>query len=400
MRNRQPFIKFLLSIVGAAYCLSAGATVKPDKIAKQKWFEASTSNFIVLTDKSEKAAIELAQNLERFRVMLELFTGSEIDRNLRPVKLIATKRVKTYRFLYGKGDGVRRTTGFFRDTLGGNYSALRLFSRSRDYNLSTVLHEYTHYLTANLAASNMPFWYNEGLAEFLGETQFKTDKVIHYGRPVIHHLENMAQTPWMPLDELLNTNHISHKKSRKRYKIYSQGWLLVHYLASNPEIGTKRDTFLKLLVKGVSPEEAVQSAFNFGIKELNAKLKNYKRGPFYYSQITLKSPIDIGQIKVRRLAPQEVAYEIGEFVLQGRGHFGDARPFFETALSITPDYADALAGLANTYLGSDQAKMMTYVEKAKAIDKANPWVATISGHLHSWQMRTGESERGKKRILE
>ena len=145
-------------------------------------------------------------------------------------------------------------------------------------------------------------------------------------------------------------------------------------------------------------ESAVEAAFEMTIDELNLKLKRYLRGPIYYTRITLKSPLKTEDITVRRLPPHEALYEVGEFLLQAGRSFKRSRPFFEKALELNPDYPDALAGLANTYLGQDTDRMEEYLSKARELQSNNPWVATIDGHMHLSLMRKAKDNAVKDKL--
>lgn len=389
-------VRIWLTLLTAIFCCTVKAEIDVEKLVKQKWYIATTSNFTVLTDRGERVATEMATNLERFRAMLEMTTGMKISGEIRPVKVFATKRQRTYEFLVGDKKRARKTVGFFKDTTKGNYSALRLMSRSKSIDLSILMHEYTHYVSSNTLSVTMPYWYNEGQAEFLGATKFKDDQVLIYGVPVAHHLHTIMDLGWMPLEELLNTSYINYKKSRKRHRFYAQGWLLVHYLNSTPELSQQRTVFLTALNNGDSLQDATQSAFGISVKELNKQLRLYSRGNLYYTQIKLTNPLNVDEITMRQLEPHEIAYEFGEFALQARGSLEDSLALLEKAIALKPDYAAALAGLAKTFLRKDLDKMLELIEKAKAIDTDSPWVATISGHLNGWRYRR-EKDQTKKR---
>ena len=364
--------------------IPAYAEIKPEKVMKQRWYEIVTPNFKVLADTGEKAATNLAVDLERFHAMIALFYGRELP-ELRPVTLIATQRNNTYDFLYGDREAARKTGGFFMDSINGNFAVVRASRRTQDSNLNILLHEYTHYFSANITTSNAPLWYREGIAEFLGETEFKDDQVINYGKPNYRHLAYLNNKSWMPLRELMGIRKLNIKEAKKDKirKFYSQSWLFVHFLHFDPKVMNKREGFMKSLAEGDSPADAVQKVFGVDLETLDGRLKLYmKRKARQYARLTLENPLATKEISVRKLAPQEIAFNLGYFTLQARGSQEQARPFFIAALTGQDNKASALAGLANTYLGSDLAEMDRLISKAKVADEGNPWVATVSGHLN------------------
>lgn len=375
------------------------AKLSPNKAAKQKWFMAKSPNFTIIADSSEKKAVKLAQNLERFRAMYELLANANLNRLIRPVKVYATKREATYNFFRGDSKSLKNTSGFFTDSISGNYSAVKLSRGGKKYQLSILFHEYTHYLGSNLSSANSPYWYSEGFAEYLGETEFKDDNTILFGKPNIHHLNNIDQMHWMPLETLLNTSHIDSKNRKERYKIYSQGWLLVHYFESSPTRIKHKQQFLKLLSEGVKPYDAIEQSTNLSFSDFEKELKKHSRQRrHYFSHINLSSPLDVNDIQIKKLSPDEALYQLGEFALQARGDFTLSKPFFEKAIDINPQNADAFAGLANTYLGRDDAKVSELIDKAKSIEPENPWVATISGHLNGNKMKKAKNTEEKEKF--
>lgn len=325
-------------------------------------------------------------------------TNVDLETTIRPVTLVATKRDNTYAFLKGGSEKVRNTAGFFMDTTNGNYSAIKLSKGNDKFNLSILFHEYTHYAKANLVSNNSPYWYSEGFAEFMGQIEFENDRIVNFGKPAFRHLQNIAAMKWMPLETLLNATHIDSKKRDQRYKIYSQGWLLVHYFSQDSEKSKQKKAFFSLITQGVDARAAIEQSTGMNFENFEKALRLHaKKRKHSYSQITLTSPFKDDEIEVRKASKDEAVYRLGEFALQtGLGHLV-ARPYFEKALELNPNYANALTGLANTYLGIDVEKMTALIDQAKSIEPKNPWTATISGHLNGWKMNRQEDDKSKKK---
>lgn len=396
---KNVYLRFGWALVAGCLLInSAHADTSPKKIAKQKWHMAKSPNFTVLSDAGEKKALKLAQNLERFRLVFSLLTNVDLENSIRPVTLVATKRDQTYSFLKGGSKSLRNTAGFFKDTSNGNYSAIKLSKGNDKFNLSLLFHEYTHYAKANLVSTNSPYWYNEGFADFMGQIEFEDDSVVNFGKPHMRHLQNIAVMKWMPLETLLNTTHIDSKKRDQRYKIYSQGWLLVHYFSQNPERSKQKKKLFSLLIDGINPKEAIEQSTNMNFADFEKALRQHaKQRKYSYSKITMQSPFKDSDIEVRRLNKAEITYQIGEFALQTGLGYTASRPFFEKAIELKPDYADALTGMANTYLNIDMQKMTELIARSKEIDSNNPWTATISGHLNGWKLREQDDEESRKK---
>ncbi|MBX2849105.1 MAG: hypothetical protein KTR16_12340 [Acidiferrobacterales bacterium] len=170
------------------------AETKPTKVAKQTWYHVKTDRFSVITDGTRRTAIRLAENLERFHAMVDLITGGKLPDYARPVTVIVTDSKTTYSTLTSKSKFLQRTGGFFRDTINGNYAVLR---QTNPRDLSTLFHEYTHYLFSNFSTRNYPLWYSEGFADFWGQVEFKGDDIIYYGKPEPNHLRAINNMNWV-----------------------------------------------------------------------------------------------------------------------------------------------------------------------------------------------------------
>lgn len=388
-------VHFLLLVLVALLSANDVSALSPNKASKQKWYSASTANLTVISDDGAQQAVKLAQNLERFRSLYEILSNQKLDKNIRPVKLFATKRTSTFDLFRDWMNLSKNTVGYFSDTVNGNYSVLKLKSNNKNQ-LSILFHNYTQYLSANLSSENHPLWYNEGSAAYMAEIEFVDDKTVLYGKHNARYINNIRNMDWMPLEVLLSANNIGLKNRKQRYKINSQGWLLVHYLNSTEELIKQKKVFLNLLNSGVKPKQALEESLDVSFSEFEKALKKYSRQRrFKYKTISIRNTFDNNEIKVNQLTADEVVYQLGDLALQNRGGYDQARPFFEKAISLNSSNANALAGLANTYLGSDDEKMASLIKKAKKVDPKNPWVATVSGHLNNRRFRMEENIKRK-----
>ena len=395
------FIKYSLitSILLTSVCnaIAAEPQTTPKHITKQTWYMAKSPNFTILSDTGKKRTVELAKNLERFRSAFSLLTNVTLSETMRPVTVIASKRDKTYKLLRGDSDVIKNSSGFFQDSLTGNFSAIKVSKQRNTFDLKILFHEYTHYAKANLVTNNSPFWYNEGFAEYMGQIEFKNDLVMNFGKPSPWHLHNINNTEWMPLEELLNATYIKSDEKERRYKIYSQGWLLTHYLSHNNKDRKVKWKLLSLLSEGVDPVDAIEQTTNNNFDDFENELRAYARKQKHsFQEIHLENPLDVNELSVVKLSKAEANYQIGEFILQARNNMDVARSFFEKAVEIDNQHVNAITGLANTYLGSDIEKMTRLIDQAKGIEPNNPWLATVSGHLNSWKMNIAEDEATRK----
>jgi len=333
-----------------------------------------------------------------FRNTCIMIFASDGLKGARPIKVIATKRDRTYKIFANGNKGLLKSSGYYVDTLSGNYAVVKAGAfESKDHSRtssSTILfHEFTHYLASNVSSMNLPYWYSEGLADFLSATQFPDNNTINYGLPLQYHLHNIQTMPWMSMEKLLKATHISHKKRRDRYRIYSQGWLLVHYLKTEPGQGPVLTQFLNLLANGTDIDQAFAQSFNMSYQELDKVLRRYARSKYFsYAKIPLKQSLSTANFTSKKLQPEEILFELGEFMLNSMNAQEEARVFFERVLEINPEYANAIAGIANIEMFDDLAKAKKLAEQAKSLDATSSWVSTVSGHVYSRFSRAAEDE--------
>lgn len=399
------YIRFLyiggqvaITVIFLLFYSSATAAVKPAKIAKQKWFQVTTENFVVIIDANKKVAHRVTQNLEKFRSLFALFNGGELPVTGRPVKVFITKRKGTYELMTANKKGLKKTQGFFHDTLNGNYAALRLQNSS---DMSTLFHEYTHYLVSNSQTDNLPYWYNEGLAEFLGKIEFKSDTEVHYGKVDVGHLNAIAQMHWASMEDIFTARHVDIKDPKRRYQTYSQGWLAVHYFKSTPEKRRQLNQYLKLVRVGTPEREALQQAVGMNFSQLNSALRAYSRkGRLYYSKLTLIDPLTLSELDIKALSPAEISYQLGELFLQSQNAPAFAKAFFDQALTHDGEHIGALTGLANVIMNSqiddNYSKALLFIEQARQIDATDTFAATINGHINTGLMFQTEDPLKRK----
>ncbi len=402
--QKTSFIRGTLLRIGVTAVLLFGSThiveaqISPSKVAKQSWLYVKTDHFSLITDVSEKRSLRIMQNLEKFRSMVNLFNGGGIASGSRPLKLIVTKNKKMYQELSSHRERLKKTTGFFRDTIGGNYAVLR-FRRSFDF--STLFHEYTHYLMADTLIDNLPYWYSEGLAEFMGQIDFKGENQIYFGKAVAHHVSSIAYMKWVDMEDILTARQVNHKDEQRRYQTYSQGWLTVHYFNSSADRYDQLKSYLRLTGAAVSEEEALRQAMGMSFSDLDRALKDYARkGRYYYSKIVLKDPLKQSDIKIRELSSAEVSFKLGEYFLHGGGDSSRAKTYFDQALGHQSNHVGALAGLASLALLVCKEKIcneaQSLINQALELKPAHVFATTISGHLNARKMRMSNSELEQK----
>ena len=376
------------------------AAITPEKIAKQTWHRVSTPNFELITDISKSNAVELAERVEKFRQFVGIISSMDPEIKFRPVTIFATKRKKNYELFTNQSDWLKKTTGFFSDTLPATYAVINLKGQHlARHNLHTYYHEYVHYLAATSISYDLPFWFSEGYADYLASIEFVGKKKINYAKPLIHHLEYINNSRWIPISEILAERRGQHGNINRIRKTYAQGYYLTHYFYADNQRRKNLFKFLNLRNAGTELELAAQQAFGMTLDELNTAVKSYVDSPreMRYLSIELKQPLELKDFTVHKLSPEELLTEFALFTLRSELGSDKANDWLQHALKINPQHAPALAGLAQTHLDQDLEKAQTYFEQANQLAPNDPYVATVKGHLYRQLLalkaeQTGDAE--------
>ncbi len=378
----------LLASIGLIVFLNlAQASVKVKQIESQEWWTAESENFTVISDQGEEFATELALRLEKFKKTFALFYRHSLPAEMRRIKVFSTDHYQIFDTLFGRR--YNGTSGVFYDRRAGHYAIMRggkLDATTRDQSATSVLyHEYTHYLEVNLSEVDLPFWYSEGLAEYLSTLKFEEGDKIVYGLPVEYHQRRIKYETWIPMKILMRGTRGS--LGGKLYsRIYPQGWLMVHYFQSEMEKQQRLLKFFEYLDQGASAEEAVNKGLNVTFLELDRELKAYaKTRRLPYSVVSLENGWNIPKPEAKRLQTSEILAEVGRFLIsrgvvyvegeaeikgveeyRGRAEV-IAKDLFERALELNPEEPVALPGLAFLTKKGDPNAAMPSLDKALAL---------------------------------
>ncbi|HEV3027086.1 MAG TPA: DUF1570 domain-containing protein, partial [Planctomycetota bacterium] len=159
------------------------------------------------------------------------------------------------------------TLGYFHPM----YKELLLFEDADlEATLQTLYHEAFHQFMA-LMIPRAPFWYNEGIAEFMGGIKVEVNKaqakIVERARILDGRLKGIK----MSLNFALKFEDIMMQSPAQFYSgpvafKYAQAWSMVHFLyeASGGKHRSRIETYFKRLKDGGTPREAFESAFGDG----------------------------------------------------------------------------------------------------------------------------------------
>ena len=319
-------------------------------MAADQWLSVTSPHFTVLTNSNERQARHILDQFERLRwVFQTMFPGSNVDPP-EPILILAAVDKKTFQALEPAAylaRGQLKLAGLFLSTPDKHYILLNLDLDNEEHPYATIYHEYTHLQFRNDQAW-LPIWVNEGLAEFIQNTEIHS-KDVYLGMPSVDDILYLRQNSIIPLDVLFRVDHNSpyYHDEQKGSVFYAESWALVHYLEkTDRQKHTNRlQTYLQLCRSHEDPVVAGQKAFG-DLKVLLNQLSSYI-GRSQYMQFVLNSaaaPIDESTYKAQTLT-QSQADAARAGILVGVGRMSEAKTLAESVLASDPKSSEAREAL-------------------------------------------------------
>ncbi|MGA9060190.1 MAG: tetratricopeptide repeat protein [Terracidiphilus sp.] len=345
--------------------LFAALVCRPCAAATEQWLEIRSPHFTVLTDAGEKQGRHILDQFERMRwVFQTLFPKANVD-PAEPIVVVAAKNEKVFDAMEPAAyleKGQMKLGGYYMHTQEKNYILLQLGAEF-EHPFAAVYHEYTHVQFAG-AAEWMPLWLNEGLAEFMQNTEIR-DKDVLLGEPSVDNILYMRQNRLIPLDVLFKVDAKSpyYHEEQKGSVFYAESWALTHYLmvTGHEKHANMLGDYMTLVSRHEDPVTAAESAFG-DLKQLRSALESYIRGG-EYKQFLLSgaaAPIDESSYKARTLTQIEADAARAD-VLAYAERAADARALLDTVLKEDPNNVQA-------------HETMGYLEfRAGHLDEARKW---------------------------
>ncbi|MGB7203403.1 MAG: tetratricopeptide repeat protein [Pyrinomonadaceae bacterium] len=345
--------------------------------AKDEWIQVRSKNFFLIGNASEKDIRKVGTRLEQFRETFRLLLKNANLTSPIPTNVVVFKSDASYKnFKPKRSDGKIDTfiAGYFQPGEDVNYITLSTEGEdARTY--ETIFHEYIHFIVdTNFGKSEVPAWFNEGLAEYYSTFEIEENQEVKLGLPQNNHLDLLQQNKLMPLDQLFGvSNYQLHQTgNHSRNIFYAQSWALIHYMMqSGKSDGLGR--FLGFLLKNVPADKAFQDAFQTNYSNMENELRKYVgKSSFRYNILTLSKKMTFdADMQTSPLTEAASNAYLGD-LLYHTNRADDAEPFLIKSLNL-----DATSSMANTALGMvkikqrkfDEAK--TFLEKAIVVDQRN-----------------------------
>jgi tetratricopeptide (TPR) repeat protein len=335
--------------------------------------EVSSPHFTVITNSNDKQARGVLDQFERMRWLFHtLFPKGSAD-PVAPIEVIAVKDARSINLLEPEAylkKGSVTIGGLFESAPDKNFVLLRLDAED-DHPFAGIYHEYTHFQLRS-ATEWLPLWLNEGLAEFMQNTEIR-DKDVRIGQPNRDNILYLRRNGLIPLATLFKVDAKSpyYHDEEKGSVFYAESWALTHYLRiTDLKNGTHRlSDYLTLVSHQEDPVEAAEKAFG-NLQKLEMTLRAYvEMGN--YQEIRFSSvaaPIDESSYKSVALTQTQADAVRAEFLVYMQ-RTQDAQALLDAALKVDPD--NVLALETSGYLASqrgDKDAALHWYERAVKLD--------------------------------
>lgn len=338
--------------------------------AKDEWLQVRSKNFNLIGNASERDVRKVATKLEQFReTFRQLFNSANLNSNV-PTNVVVFKSAGAYKpFKPVRADGKVDTNiaGYFQPGEDVNYITISTEGEDAD-TYGTIFHEYVHeIINTNFGKSEVPPWFNEGVAEYYQTFAIEEDQKVKLGLPQGGHLQLLQQNRLIPLETLFKiSNYALHQNANhSRSVFYAQSWALIHYLIQSGKTAGLGE-FLTLSMKDVPPEKAFQKAFQTTYQQMEQDLRKYvAQNSYKYSLVSFKNKLIFDhEMQTTPLSEAESNAYLGD-LLYHTNRADDAESYLQKAVAIKPD-----SSFINTTLGMVKLRQRKYDEAKKYLEKA------------------------------
>lgn len=365
------------ALILLVFCLSSAAAS-----AKDQWLKVRSKNFQLIGNAAEIDIRQVATKLEQFReVFRRIFPKFNFESTVPTSVVVFSDEqfFRNYKPLNAGGQPNDWVAGFFQKGDDANYMALSC-ENIKQGNYQTIFHEYVHFLINNdIGRSNVPPWFNEGLAEYYEQFSIENDRRVKLGGLNAAHLKLLQQYPLIPLDKFFNTDYYTLQQQGRDGAglFYAQAWALMHYImlggSGGDEKNAQLNVFIDLLLTGKPAREAFEQAFQTDYAAMETELKKYIAQKSFQSSVTVLSEklVFNSEMQTSPVSEADAKAILGDLLFHIK-RTDDAETQLKEALALNPD-----SSLANASLGLIKAQQnkfseaKTYLEKAVNLDETN-----------------------------
>jgi hypothetical protein len=236
-------------------------------------------HYIVMTDISMEKTKLYGERLEAaYAYYKETFKAFYKEDPSRPKPRIAIFNTREAYLTYGEltlGRRQESTLGYFHPM----YKELLLFEDvDMDDTLQTMYHEAFHQFM-NCMVPRAPFWYNEGIAEYMGAITVEKGKIIARAKILDGRLKGLKMylRQALPFEQIMLQTPGEFYSGPVSFK-YAQAWSMLHFFYEHAggKYRSLIDAYYQALLDGKEMKEAYDAAFgSTDLKELKKEWTAY-----------------------------------------------------------------------------------------------------------------------------
>jgi hypothetical protein len=246
-------------------------------------FDYETEHYKVTSDISAEASKRYGDNLEAaYRHYAASFKVPDLRPRPKPrVSIFNTaENYYTYFELLSEDRG-ENTLGVFRP----NLNELVLFEKASDLadTNHTLYHEAVHQFMTLMTSRTPPYWYNEGVAEYIGAIKIQNGKVVEKGI-VLNRLALMQYAlevkAELAFEKIMNETPGEFYGSGNVFLKYAQAWSMVHffYEFEKGKYQPLIEKYFELLRAGKTPRECYDAVFKGKDETLQKEWRDFTKG--------------------------------------------------------------------------------------------------------------------------
>jgi tetratricopeptide (TPR) repeat protein len=365
--------------------------------AKDDWTQVKSKNFFLIGNAPEKDIRKVATRLEQFRETFSLlFKGLKLVSPIGTNVVVFKSDSSFKQFKLKRADGKidNFLAGYFAPGEDVNYIALSVEGDEVE-TYRTIFHEYVHFIiNTNFGKSEVPPWFNEGLAEFYSTFKIEDDHIVKLGLLIDYHLEMLQHSKLIPLGQLFGVKNrqLLNQGDHSRTIFYAESWALIHYLVQGGK-GPMLSKFLDAVLKQVPPEKAFKDVFQEDYATMQKDLEKYVgQSKYQGTQFTFEKKLTFdADMQVTPMTQAMSDAYLGD-LLYHAGREDDAEPFLTAALKEDPSLNMASADMGMVKFKQrkfDEAR--TYLETAVKGQQKSAYALYRYAYLLS---REGDDEYG------
>lgn len=330
----------------AILALAAVASLAPEARAAE-WTSFETEHFQVLSQVAEGPSREIIRRLHIYMQALPKLTNLPVRPGDTPTRIFLLEEPDFRRASVGRAS----ISGYF---LPRTFRNLIVVDASKDLltSLETVQHEYVHFAIQNARLTDLPAFYEEGLAQLMQSFRYGGHRFNWGYFPAGQDIQ--AHSNSMSLRDLLavEVGKGDYVDEERQTPFYARSLLLTHYCnLGDSEYLEPLKRMAGLIADGSAPDAAFDAEFGMPFEEMDRKLDMYLSRDAVSRYLSVPSGDVERDLEVRRtgLSAAEAEVRFGTLLLEAAPDDPGLAALFESHKADATAGDLASAGLAMTY---------------------------------------------------